>query len=246
VQKFLALGLCAALCGCGGSGERLVPTLPRDAVPVITTPDTFIYIGQTVTFAASGANLRWGSDAPGVATVDPATGRTTVVGSGRVTIWAENDAGRTTRLLRGLPSFSGEWHGSYEVIGCQSSGHWSDSGFCTGSPWEFGFRVGDVFDISLNLRQTDDRITGGAFELGGNNMPTGLFAPASVPESGVLSLAVQAAPGRHDGVDLENVRFEFLTGGTISGTFDQVWSVPGQTGNGRLICRLRDVTTGAH
>lgn len=244
MQKLSGVGLCLLLCGCGGSGERLVPTLPRDVVPVITTSDTFIFIGQTVTFAASGTNLRWGGDAPEVAAVDPATGRTTGVGSGRVTIWAENEAGRTTRLLRGLPNFAGEWHGAYEVIGCRSSGDWSEANFCMGT-WEFGFSVGNVFDLSLELRQTDDRITAGTFNLGLSNIPDGAFGAASVSESGVLSISGQATGQGSDRIDLENMRLESSVHGAITGTFEQVWSAPGQFGSGRLICRLRDLRAGS-
>lgn len=238
MRTLLGVGLCLlGLYGCSESGERLLPTQPRDVEPVITTPDTYIYIGQNVTFAANGANLRWGSDAPGVATADP-SGRVTGIGSGRATIWAENAAGRTTRLLRSLPSFAGEWSGSYEVIGCQSSGHWSDAGFCSGNYWDGGFSPGLVFDVTLDLRQEADRITAGSFRLG-ERMPTGRFAPATVAESGVLSLAVQAGPVRGEHVELEHVQFESVTPGTIAGTFDQVWSSSDLTGDGRLICRLR-------
>lgn len=72
--------------------------------------------------AASSAKTRVGrepartkSDNPQVATIDQTTGRVTGVGNGRVAIWAENEGERTTRLLRGLPSYGGSWVGNWIV-----------------------------------------------------------------------------------------------------------------------------------
>src|SRR3954462_15585040 len=91
----LVLGLITA---CGGSKA---PAAPSVAAPTISTPNTTIYIGQTVQFTATGGGtITWGGDAPGVARVDAPTGRVTGVGNGRETIWAENAGGRTTRALR--------------------------------------------------------------------------------------------------------------------------------------------------
>ena len=121
-----AMLLCAAACGSDGGGTAPGPI---GVAPTITPSTTMIYVGQSVQFAASGdGTIRWGGDAPGVATVDQTTGRVTGVGIGRVTIWAENAGGRTTRLLRGLPLFAGLWRGGYVVEHCQSEG--ALSSFC--------------------------------------------------------------------------------------------------------------------
>jgi hypothetical protein len=67
---------------CGGEGGSSTPTAPSVTAPVISTTNTSIYVGQNVTFAATGGGtIRWGGDAPSVATIDQTTGRVTGVGS---------------------------------------------------------------------------------------------------------------------------------------------------------------------
>ena len=198
----LCLGLVA--CGGGSSGGGGTPTQPTETAPGITTSNTHIYMGQAVTFTATGTNVRWGGDAPAVATVDATTGRVSGVGNGRVTIWAENAGGRTTRLLRGLPSFAGTWRGTYAVTRCQSSGQFrSVVEFCD------EFRVGEILALTLVMTQTDDRLTDGTFNLGG--LPDGSLTASVVSESGMLALTGQATPDPAVTIALENVRLESAT-----------------------------------
>jgi hypothetical protein len=191
-----------------------------------------IYIGQTVQFTASGVGtIRWGSDNPAVATVDPTTGRVTGVGNGRVTIWAENEGGRTIRALRGLPSYAGSWSGSYALTGCQSTGHFAESLFCQ------GFFQGQVLNVTFKLSQTEDRVTG-TFALGGN---IGTLDGSTVAESGQLPIT-GTFTSTDTTIHLQNARLQSATAGTVTGGFDQVWSVPGSSGFGLLSCLIRDLT----
>ena len=237
MRLLLGVGLCLGLVACGG-GSAVPgpgPTPFTETAPSITTPNTHVYIGQAVTFTATGTNVRWGGDAPSVATVDAATGRVNGVGNGRVTIWAENAGGRTTRLLRGLPSFAGAWRGTYAVTRCQSSGQWrSVVEFCD------EFRVGEILTVTFSMAQTDERVTEGTFNLG--DLPNGSLTPSAVSESGVLAITGRATPDPAITVALENVRLESATAGTMSGAFEQVWASPGLTGTGRLDCEIRGVT----
>ncbi|MGZ8818447.1 MAG: hypothetical protein ACXWZR_13795 [Mycobacterium sp.] len=182
----------AALVGlamCGGGCSTPTPVI---AAPSIITPNNVVYVGQTVPFAATGTGtIRWGGDAPGVATVDAATGRVTGIGIGRITIWAENEGGRTTRLLRVLPSFGGTWRGSYVVENCQASGTFSASAFCGTT-----IRVGDRLNMAIIFYQTEDRVTGGSFVLdsfpGGSLV--GKLTDTSVGEDGQIRLAGSVEP----------------------------------------------------
>jgi hypothetical protein len=191
-----------------------------------------VFIGQSVTFTATGGGtIRWGGDNPQVATIDQTTGRVTGVGNGRVTIWAENEGGRTTRLLRGLPSFAGSWQGSYALTGCQSTGDFAAIGFC-GS-----FFQGQVLNMQLETSQTDDRVSGG-FGFGGNS---GTLNASTVAENGVLPLTGTINSGEVT-IRLDNARLESPTAGTITGGFDQTWSVSGASGFGILSCEVRNLT----
>jgi hypothetical protein len=221
------------LAGCGGSGNGS-PTQPAPsvAIPTISTSNTMIYIGQALTFAATGGGtIRWGGDNPDIANVDQTSGRVTGVGTGRVTIWAENSAGRTTRLLRGLPSYAGNWQGTYAITGCQSTGDMARIAFCG------NFFQGQVLSIQLQTSQTDDRVSG-AFALGGN---TGTLNASTVAESGLLPLT-----GTHTSstgtIRIENARFDSRTAGIISGSFDQTWTIVGASGFGILSCEVRSLT----
>ncbi len=239
MRSVLGAVLCLGLAACGGGSSdgsiSRPPTQPTEAAPTITTPNTHVYMGQGLTFAATGTNVRWGGDAPAVATVDATTGRVSGVGNGRVTIWAENAGGRTTRLLRGLPSFAGTWRGTYAVTRCQSSGQWrSVVEFCD------EFRVGEILTVAFAMTQTDDRVTEGTFNLG--DLPNGSLTPSVVSESGGLALTGNATPDPSVTIALENVRLESAAAGTMTGLFEQVWASPGLTGTGRLDCELRGMT----
>lgn len=229
MRNVFAVSALVLLVACGGGPSSPAPVVNT---PTITTASTMIYIGQTVQFAATGGGtIRWGGDAPGVATVDQTTGRVTGVGNGRVTIWAENAGGRTTRLLRGLPSFAGSWQGSYALTGCQSTGDMARIGFCG------NFFQGQVLNMQLQTSQTEDRLTG-SFALGGN---VGTLNASTVAENGMLPLT-----GTHTSsnatIRLDNARLESTTAGTITGAFDQTWSVSGASGFGILSCEIRNLT----
>lgn len=217
--------------GCGGGGSPASPTPPVTA-PTINTATDMVFIGQTVQFAATGSGtITWGGDQSAVATVDGPTGRVTGVATGRVTIWAENAGGRTTRLLRVLPSFAGTWRGNYALTGCQSTGDFARGGFCG------VFFQGQILTIGFDMLQDRDRVTG-RFALG--NLEGDLDA-GTVSELGVLPIT-----GRINSADafivLENLRAESQSAGTMTGTFEQTWGAPSLTGTGRLSCEIRSLT----
>jgi len=155
------------------------------------------------------------------------------VASGRITIWADNAGGHTTRALRVLPSYAGSWSGTYAITGCQSTGQVAQIGFCG------NFFSGQVLNMGLSFSQTDDRVGGGSYTLGGNG--PGSFNAATVAENG--SLPVNGTwTSSNGGIAFQNARLESATAGTISGTFDQSWNITGATGFGILSCTIRNVT----
>lgn len=227
----------AGIVGCGGGGGGTAPA-PVVAAPTITTSNSMIYVGQNVQFAATGTGtIRWGGDTPGVATVDATTGRITGMGIGRVTIWAENEGGRTTRLLRGLPSFAGIWRGSYVVTSCQESGFFRDFEFCAST----GLGAGAVAPIALNITQTEDRITAAAVALG--SIP-GTLTSATVSEGGQVQMngTMSEIPDNPTRIAIEGMRLESSSAGVITGQYDQVWTTVGFSGSGRLTARIDSLT----
>jgi hypothetical protein len=220
-------------CG-GGSGGSTAPT-PSAQAPTITTPNTMIFVGQTVQFSATGGSIRWGGDAPSVATIDQTTGRVTGVGTGRVTIWAENEGGRTTRLLRGLPSFAGNWQGNWVVQGCTENGIFAVLHTCRSFP------SGGSRSLGMTINQTDDRITGGGLAFGAL---TGPITPSTVAENGEVRLtaAMDPLPNNAFRVGAENVVLSSPTAGNIQGSLEQVWSNTDFSGTLRVNARIANLT----
>lgn len=219
------------LVACGGGGTT-APTAPPATAPVISTSTDLVFIGQTVTFAATGSSaITWGGDSPSVANIDAATGRVTGVGTGRVTIWADSAGLRTTRLLRVLPSYNGTWTGSYTLLSCQSVGGFALAGFC-GS-----FFQGQVLSIAFNITQNRDAVSG-TFALGSLQ---GTLNAGVVNEDGSLPLTGTIVSGTST-VQLSNLRATSPSAGTMRGSFDQIWSSSTLTGTGRLASDIRDVT----
>jgi hypothetical protein len=222
----------------GGCGDKAnAPTTPTPTVvaPSITTSGDIIYMGQTVQMAATGTDIRWGGDNPAVANVDAMTGRVTGTGTGRVTVWAENIGGRATRLLRGMPSFAGEWGGNYQVTECHAIGSFFSApslGFCA------SLRPGTILNMGLSMSQNGERVTG-HYALG---TLTGNLDSGVVGENGVLPLTSQPAVNGLASVRIENMRLESTQPGIITGRMELVFSQVGQPGHGRVVAELRNLT----
>lgn len=232
MRRIVSVALLLFACGCGSSTPS-APTTPPATAPTITTANTMVYVGQVVQFAATGTSpITWGGDQPSVANVDVPTGRVTGVGIGRVTIWADNAGGHTTRLLRVLPSYAGTWAGNYVINGCQSTGGFTTGGFCNTLP------VGAVLNMNMAMNQTDDKVTSGTFALGSLQ---GTLNPTTVDESGLLPLtgSISSPPST---VNLSNARFQSPQAGTMTGTFDATFSQTNLSGFGLLSCTLRVMT----
>lgn len=221
--------------GGGNGGCSANPAGPGCATPATITPNTdMVYIGQRVTFSANPATgVTWGGDAPSVATVDASTGAVTGVATGKVTIWAQNSAGRTTRLLSVIPSYNGEWTGSYSVNGCQATGDFAEIDFCE------MFYAGEILNMGFGLTQSRDQVTG-SFSLG--DLTGALSASTVNGTDGSLPLTGSSTTADGLVIQVQNLRATSPSPGTMKGPFDQVWALPGAAGTGRLVCEIRDVT----
>lgn len=221
--------------GCGGeSSTPTTSSAPAVTIPSISTSNTLISVGQSVVFAAiGGGTIRWGGDAPSVATVDRTTGRGTGVSTGRVTIWAENDGGRTTRLLRGLPSYAGVWAGNYTTQSCQQNGAFSVLDFCRNN-----YTAGQNLSMAMGMSQTEDRVSG-QLALGSLQ---GSLTSSTVAEDGEVRLTGSVAPSGTVRLSLDNIRLESPTAGVIRGQFELVWSSTELSGTARVGARIENLT----
>lgn len=224
---------------CGGDSGPASITTPTVSPPTITTVTDHIFIGQSVTFIATGTNVRWGGDAPGVATVDPATGRVTGAGNGWVTIWAENAGGRATRLLRGMPSFAGTWRGSYVVAECRDSGQaQSRARLCE------EFRVGDSVNVGLTVTQSGDIVHVAGIQLGDVAGTMGVTG-WGLSETGrwrFLGPIEARLNGANFLIRVFDGALESTTAGVITGSFEQLWDGSGPTGEGIIRAEIRTLT----
>jgi hypothetical protein len=195
-----------------------------------------IYIGQSVQFAATGGGtMRWGGDNPQVATVDQTTGRITGVSNGRVTVWAENEGGRTTRLLRGLPSYAGSWQGNWVIDGCTANGAFAILDLCD------DFRNGGSRSLGLSLTQTDDRVSGGNIVFGSL---TGSTTAATIGEDGQVRMTGSLNPltGNSIRIEVENIVLSSQSAGNIQGSLEQVWGSTDFSGTMRIYARIANLT----
>jgi hypothetical protein len=232
---FVVVG--AASCG-GDSGPATIPT-PTVTAPTITTSTDHVFIGESVTFTATGTNVRWGGDAPDVATVDPATGRVTGVANGWVTIWAENAGGRATRLLRGMPSFAGTWKGSFVVAECRDSGQMQSwARFCQ------KYRVGDSVDMGLTVTQSGDTLQIVGIQLGDLEGSMGVTGWRLLETGGWYFIGPIEARMNGAGVLIRILdgALESTTAGVSTGSYYQIWEVSGLTGEGVIRSEIRTLT----
>ncbi len=236
MKRSIMAAALAGLVACSGGSDGPTGPSPSVSAPTLSTTNTSIFIGQTVQFAATGGGtIRWGGDNPQVATVDQTSGRITGVGNGRVTIWAENEGGRTTRLLRGLPSFAGSWLGSWVVEGCTANGVFSIIRTCDELP------TGSNRPLGLSLTQTEDRISSGSILFGGL---TGTTSATTVAEDGQARLAatLDPLPGNPIRVNIDNIILGSSAPGSIEGTFEQVWGNTELSGTMRVYGRIGSLT----
>ena len=236
MKRSITAAALVSLVACGGGSDGPTGPSPSVSAPTLTTANTSIYIGQTVQFAATGGgSMRWGGDNFNVATIDQSTGRVTGVGNGRVTIWAENEGGRTTRLLRGLPSFAGSWQGNWIVEGCTANGVFAILDTCAEFP------NGESASLGLSLTQSDDRIAAGGMVFGG---ATGSTTAATVGEDGQVRMtaSLNPLPDNPIRINIENIVLHSPSAGSIQGSLEQVWGSTGFSGTMRIYARVANLT----
>ena len=232
---FSVIGVLASACG-GGDSPSAPAATPQSVT--ITSSSDRLFIGASETFSAtatmSDGSTRsvtgtWGTDAPGVATVDASTGRVTGVGSGMVTVFVDYQGRRGTKLIRGLPNYQGTWSGSYAVRSCSQSGQASLVDLCGAT-----LSVNRVLPTNLNLTQDGDRVQG-RFFLGT------LGADASGPVQGDGRLLLTGVVNGDSLTIDTSWSLDSSSAGRITGGFSLLVRVAGLNGDARVAADIRDL-----
>jgi hypothetical protein len=227
----------ALLPACAGPSTPTDVPVPSNFTSLTIAGSGLLAVGESEAFVAKTNTGKvtkpsWGSDAPTVATVDPATGQVKAVAFGTATIFADVKGIRGTKLIRTVPNFGGSWQGEHHNVGCQSSGDFVRIEPCI-SPWDWDF-LGGTF---ITLTQHRDQISG-TYYLGSL-----LYAEVvgSVSVDGTLQFTGAGRDIRLNTVELQNVRFRLSPNGQITGTFEKFYSRAGLSGSLRYFSELVDV-----
>ena len=195
MHRVALIVLLTFIVGCGGSTK---PSVTTSSI-VVTASSDLLFIGTVETFAATATLSNgttqavttgaWGSDQPGIISVEPTTGRGTVVGAGQTTVWVDYQGVRGTKAIRGLPNYQGSWSGTYVVISCTQTGQIAAANLCNDT-----FSVNRVLPVNLVTTQTRDAVTSQIFLgtiAGSGNGPVqnnGELLLAGTARSGDLSI----------------------------------------------------------
>lgn len=238
-RRWLVCLAFAAGCGSGAGVGSPTPITPSLSSITVTGTDLLL-IGTSETFTVAGntgtlTRPLWGSDAPSVATVDPGTGQVTAVGTGTATIFVDANGIRGTKLIRTLPNFAGSWHGLSQETACEASGDFAVLRLCL-SPPDYS-----IDEMRMTLTQNRDSISGGFTLSYGSGDVSGSVSP-----EGTLTFTGTVRDPFDFKLQLQNVRFEWLQKGQMTGTFEQVYSSgkTSRSGTWRVFSQLRGMYGG--
>lgn len=228
-------------CGGGGSGSGSSPS-PTPQSLTITPGTTILKVDQTETFAGTvtltngqtqTVQPTWQSDNTTVLSFESgaARGRS----NGTATIIGTSQGLTATRLIRVATNYQGTWVGDYVVRGCDASGDFRSTGFCS---TQDGFYGGQVLEVAFDLTQDRDDVTGEMF-LGGLEGTTRGRVEADGRLTGTGSLTFS-----EDGfvlvftVNPLNVNAD---GNRLSGTFTVTVTAAGASGQGIFTAEILTV-----
>jgi Bacterial Ig-like domain (group 2) len=98
----------------------------------------------------------WRTDNTAVATID-AAGQLTPIAHGDVTVIAEYQEARASKLVHVVNDYGASWYGNYLVTRCQATGGFDEAGWCDE---DATVAVGKTLPVALELVQDRDTVTG--------------------------------------------------------------------------------------
>jgi len=225
-------GVAALVAACGD--DKGNPTAATPATTSISvTVNNPLKMGETAQAVGSAARSNgqsqsvttgWKSDAPAVATVSDA-GLVTGVANGRATVYVVADGRQGQQVVRVVPDYHGQWVGGLRVTSCTETGAWAQAEFCKEFP------VGSTDGFTLALTQTGESLT--ARPTYGPNI---LFTSVTSAIDSEGGAAFSTTAPLSQGAVIETAwRLTSATRGSLSGTVNEAWRLPGAPGEGRLI-----------
>lgn len=232
------------LASCSGGGPNTPGPTPTSITVTSLGPNLLIGVAETFTATLVMSNGTtqtltggtWGSDTPGVATVNASTGAATGVARGDVSIFVDAQGLRGSKRLTVIPSYTGIWVGTYLVSACTASGGLllSPNDMCTILP------VGSTPPVAFNLTHNPTTVSG-LTALGGVLSAgfTGVLAT-----NGALTFTAVATLVTPTGTITVSQAWQvnISATGQLAGTVVQTWSIGGPTpGQGTLSGTLVNV-----
>jgi hypothetical protein len=219
--------------GCGDSSKGSSGAGTRaSGILSINAPSDVIKCGAcqpfTATYTRGGVaqtvTPTWRTDNSAVATID-ASGQLTPIAHGDVTVTAEYQEARASKMIHVVNDYGALWYGNYLITDCRATGGFDPRDWCSIE----GFGSGQTLPLGLDLQQDRDRVNGtlwlgdlngpfsGSVASGGNL--TGESRFTFTYESGVLDILVSPLSALREG--------ERIT----QGHFTVVFSMAGVPGN---------------
>lgn len=240
-----ALALTGLLCfaaGCGATPFNVLASNVTVTVPsttAVSSGQSRVSLGRTEQMSASvtsGSGAvdaapagTWGTDAPGVATVN-AAGLVTTLSPGDVTIFFDSAAGsRGTKHLTVVGDFNGLWAGTYQLSGCTETGDFAANGFCA------TFTNGLSGPYTVSMTQTSTTINASW------TLASSMFGYSSAATAdGTFGTATSPTAARADTNFASTTSFQLSqTGiGQIAGTVQVTFTSPRLAGSGRFTGRI--------
>lgn len=220
--------------GCGGSDSTPTPAAaPSPTTSVINvTLATPIRMGATAqatgtAVLSNGENqpitTGWLSDAPNVATVTTG-GLVTGVANGLATIYVISGGRQGQQTARVVPDYQGSWSGRTAVTSCTQTGTFTTVDFCS------TFSAGSTSPYSLSLAQSGLSMTARlSYGATLNSVPTS----TSILTDGTSSFLATMV-GSSGIIINATVAINSLSVGALTGTINEVWTLPGVPGEARL------------
>lgn len=138
-MRITSIALTATLAAAGCGGGSTAPTPVPTSLAITRPPGNFLFLGETYTFGmvaelSNGGVVptggTWGSDAPSVAVVEPATGQVQIVGVGQATIYVDYKGQRASVLIRTTVRYEGTLDAPARITRCTATGIWKDQDPC--------------------------------------------------------------------------------------------------------------------
>lgn len=164
-----------------------------------------------------------------VASVDQ-SGRIAAQGSGRATVMFSNAGVNASRPFRVVPSYQGQWSGSYFLTGCSQTGDFAAIDFCRDFP------NNRVLPMNMTLTQaTRDVVEARTFlgTLQSDLLNGPVETDGAVQFSGII---------RSGNMSTDMFwRFNSLQPGRLLGALRQTWRIAGASGQAQVAGEFRDM-----